>query len=125
MKEKGMPIFVYNIDKTSNKFSERIKDNKYSPDAPFRLLKCGGFHSRKTNMVINLMLGNKLQHMFKGKKDDIYRIVRQYTNNLKKASKIIDKHLRNQDFIVFDFTKAVDDSLTIRLSWDSPLKLDK
>ncbi|CAG8686433.1 9934_t:CDS:1, partial [Scutellospora calospora] len=38
MKEKGMPIFVYNIDETSNKSSERMKGNKYSPDTPFRLL---------------------------------------------------------------------------------------
>ena len=67
-----MPIFVYNIDETSNKSSERMKGNKYSPEGPFRLLVSGGSHSGKTNMVINLMLGNKLQRMFKGKKGNRY-----------------------------------------------------
>jgi len=249
MKDKGMPIFVYNIDETSNKSLERMKGNKFSPEGPFRLLVCGGSNSGKTNMIINLMLGNKLQRMFKGKKgnryiknddlvligkhfepkwqlvqnsfqifanapkpyredvtfkrispdkipditkflperstvvvfedlcaeskkvqeriipyfisgrhqnispiyvsqkytqtpkiirenishlclfrgsgsrDDISRIVRQYTDDPKKASKIIDKHLRDREFVVFDFTKAVDDPLTIRLGWDTPLNL--
>ena len=53
------------------------------------------------------------------------RIVRQYTDDSKKAFKIIDKHLREQNFVVFDFTKPVDDSLAIRLGWDTPLKLDE
>ncbi|PKK66694.1 hypothetical protein RhiirC2_784461 [Rhizophagus irregularis] len=60
-----------------------------------------------------------------GSRDDIARIVRQYTDNSKKASKIIDKHLRDRNFVVFDFTKATDDPLTTRLGWDIPLKLDK
>jgi len=72
MKEGKMPIVVYNIDETSNKSSERMKGNKYSADAPFILLLCGGSNSGKTNMVINLMLGNKLQRMFKGKKGNRY-----------------------------------------------------
>ncbi|RHZ54534.1 hypothetical protein Glove_426g2 [Diversispora epigaea] len=32
MKEEKMPIFVYNIDETSSKFSERMKGNKFLPD---------------------------------------------------------------------------------------------
>ena len=48
------------------------KGNKYSPDWPFHILVSGGLHSVKTNMVINLILGNKLQHMFKDKKGDRY-----------------------------------------------------
>ena len=60
-----------------------------------------------------------------GSRDDISRIVRQYTDNPKKASKIIDKHLRDREFVVFDFTKAVDDPLAVRLGWDTPLKLDE
>ncbi|CAG8674358.1 4541_t:CDS:1, partial [Paraglomus occultum] len=40
-------------------------------------------------------------------------------------SKIIDKHLRDRNFVVFDFTKAIDDPLAVRLGWDTPLKLDE
>ena len=46
-------------------------------------------------------------------------------NDLKKAFKIIEKHLRNQNFIVFDFTKVIDDPLAVRLGWDTPLKLEE
>ena len=67
-----MEFFVYNIDEIPRKSLKRLKDNKYSPDWPFRLLVTGGSHSGKTNMVINLILGNKLQCMFKGKKGDRY-----------------------------------------------------
>jgi hypothetical protein len=245
-----MEFFVYNVDEIPRKSLEQMKGNKYAPDWPFRLLVCGGSNSGKTNMVVNLMLGNKLQRMFKGKKgeryirnddliligkhseklwqlvqtgfqiftnslkpyqedvifkritpdkipditkfspdrstvvvfedlcaesnqiqerivpyfisgrhqnispiyvtqkyqavpkiirenishlvmfrgsgsrDDIQRVVRQYTDNPKKVSKIIDKHLRDRDFVVFDFTKPIDDPLAIRLGWDMPLTLD-
>src|SRR4051794_39496155 len=67
-----MEFFVYNIDEISRKSLEHLKGNKYSPDWPFRMVVTGGSHSGKTNMVINLILGNKLQHMFKGKKEDRY-----------------------------------------------------
>jgi hypothetical protein len=43
-----------------------------------------------------------------GNREDTARVVRQYTDNPKKASKIIDKHLRDRSFIVFDFTKPID-----------------
>ena len=59
-----MPIYVYNINETSKKSSERMKGNKYSPDCPFRMLVNGSSNSGKTNMVINLMLGKKLQCIF-------------------------------------------------------------
>jgi len=247
--EEKMPIYVYNIDEIPKDSLKHMKSNKFAPDWPFRLLVCGGSHSGKTNMVINLMLGNKLQRMFKGKKgdryiknddlvligkhfepkwqlvqtsyrvfangpkphqeditfktiapnkipditkfpserstvvvfedlcaeskkvqeriipyfisgrhrnispiyvsqkytqtpkiirenishlalfrgsgsrDDIARIVRQYTDDPKKASKIIDKHLREREFIVFDFTKASEDPLSVRLRWDTALNL--
>ncbi|PKY29343.1 hypothetical protein RhiirB3_445937 [Rhizophagus irregularis] len=60
-----------------------------------------------------------------GSREDICRIVRQYTDDPKKASKILDKHLRDRNFVVFDFTKATDDPLAIRLGWDIHLKLDR
>jgi len=67
-----MPIYVYNINETSKKSSERMKGNKYSPDCPFRMLINGSSNSGKTNMEINLMLGDKLQCMFNEKKGERY-----------------------------------------------------
>ncbi|GES89910.1 hypothetical protein GLOIN_2v1765168 [Rhizophagus clarus] len=227
MKEKSMPIYVYAIDEIPKESLKHMKSNRFAPDWPFRLLVCGGSHSGKTNMVVNLMLVGKhtepkwqivqtsfqifansqkpyredvtfkritpdripditkfspgqstvvvfedlcaeskktqeriipyfisgrhqnispiyvtqkyqavpkiirenLSHlvMFRGSgsREDICRIVRQYTDDPKKASKIIDKHLRDRDFVVFDFTKATDDPLAIRLGWDTSLKLDE
>jgi len=58
-----------------------------------------------------------------GNRDDIARIVRQYTDDPKKASKVIDKYLRERKFVVFDFTKAIDDPFAIRLGWDIAMKL--
>ncbi|CAG8767702.1 20689_t:CDS:1 [Dentiscutata erythropus] len=43
-----------------------------SPAFPFRLLICGGSDSRKTNMILNLLLGNKIQCLFKEKKGERY-----------------------------------------------------
>ena len=60
-----------------------------------------------------------------GSRENICRVMRQYTDDLKKASKIIDKHLQDQNFVVFDFTKPVDDLLAIRLGWDTSLKLNE
>ena len=68
MNEKSMPIYVYAIDEIPKECLKHMKSNGFAPDWPFRLLVCGGSHSGKTNMVVNLMLGNKLQRMFKGKK---------------------------------------------------------
>ena len=72
MKEKSMPIYVYAIDEIPKESLKYMKSNRFAPDWPFRLLVCGGSHSGKTNMVVNLMLGNKLQRMFKGKKGERY-----------------------------------------------------
>ena len=67
-----MEFFVYNVDEIPRNSLEHLKGNKYSPDWPFRMVVTGSSHSGKTNMVINLILGNKLQRMFKGKKGDRY-----------------------------------------------------
>ena len=69
MEEKNMPIYVYAIDEIPKESLKHMKSNRFAPDWPFRLLVCGGSHSGKTNMVVNLMLGNKLQRMFKGKRE--------------------------------------------------------
>jgi hypothetical protein len=58
-----------------------------------------------------------------GSREDISRIIRQYTDNAKQASKMIDKLLRDREFIVFDFTKPVDDPFAVRLGWDQSAKL--
>ena len=67
-----MEFFVYNVNEISKKSLKHLKGNKYSPNWPFHIVVTGGSHSRKTNMVINLILGNKLQRMFKGKKGNRY-----------------------------------------------------
>lgn len=72
MKEKSISIYVYAIDEISKKSLKHMKSNRFVPDWPFHLLVCGGSYSRKTNMMVNLMLGNKLQRMFKGKKEERY-----------------------------------------------------
>ena len=67
-----MKFFVYNVNEIFRKSLKHLKGNKYSPDWPFHMVVTGSSHSGKTNMVINLILGNKLQRMFKGKKEDRY-----------------------------------------------------
>jgi hypothetical protein len=67
-----MEFLVYNVNKISRKSLEYLKSNKYSSDWLFHMIVTSGSHSEKTNMIINLILGNKLQRMFKGKKEDKY-----------------------------------------------------
>src|SRR5215813_5834833 len=68
-----MEFFVYNVDEIPSKTLEKhMKSNRFAPDWPFRMVVTGGLNSGKTNMVVNLMLGNKLQRMSKGKKGERY-----------------------------------------------------
>src|SRR6266542_6907848 len=67
-----MEFFMYNVDEILRKSLKHLKGNKYSPDWPFHMIVTRGSHNGKTNMIINLILGNKLQHIFKGKKEDRY-----------------------------------------------------
>ncbi|GBC28496.2 hypothetical protein GLOIN_2v1765168 [Rhizophagus irregularis DAOM 181602=DAOM 197198] len=185
-KMRKMEYYIYHLNETKN---SKNMNHSASPAFPFHLLICGGSDSEKTNIILNLLLGNKIQHLYKEKKGERYvknddlvligkadaipdvtkfssdrntvvvfkdfcveskkiqdRIVpyfisgrhqgevvkiyaelcvnNQYTDDPTKASKIIDKHLRDQNFVAFDFTKANDDSLAIKLGWDTPLKLD-
>ncbi|PKK66640.1 hypothetical protein RhiirC2_714711 [Rhizophagus irregularis] len=199
---RRMEFYIYHLDEAK---STKNINHPACPAFPFRLLICGGSDSGKTNMILNLLLGNKIQRLQKKKKeeryvknDDLVLIgkyiyepkwvlvkncyklfavtLKSYQENItfralkgdsipdvtkfspdrntvvvfedlcaeskkiqdrivpyfisgrhqddpKKASKIIDRHLREWNFVVFDFTKATDDPLAIRLGWDTPLKL--
>ncbi|PKC53952.1 hypothetical protein RhiirA1_478249 [Rhizophagus irregularis] len=119
-KMRKMEYYIYHLNETKN---SKNMNHSASPTFPFHLLICGGSDSGKTNIILNLLLGNKIQRLYKEKKGSGSR-EDQYTDDLTKASKIIDKHLRDQNFVAFDFTKANDDSLAIKLGWDTPLKLD-
>ena len=55
---KQMPFFVYNIDEIKN--AEKNNSYEAGPQWPFKLLVCGQSNLGKTNMIINLLLENKL-----------------------------------------------------------------
>jgi hypothetical protein len=53
--------------------------------------------------------------------NELNRIVRQYANDWRSVIKIIDKHLCEQKFIVFDLTVSRKHPHRIRISWDVSL----
>ncbi|RHZ80197.1 hypothetical protein Glove_139g148 [Diversispora epigaea] len=57
--------------------------------------------------------------------EDISKIIRRYTDDIKNASMVINSYLRKGEFIVFDLTRSEDDPLAIRLRFDTPLDLQK
>ncbi|CAH1767416.1 4817_t:CDS:2, partial [Entrophospora sp. SA101] len=57
--------------------------------------------------------------------EDISKIIKRYTNDVKDASMVINSYLRKGEFVVFDLDKPEDDPLAIRLRFDTPLDLRK
>ncbi|RIA97623.1 hypothetical protein C1645_813864 [Glomus cerebriforme] len=57
--------------------------------------------------------------------EDISKIIRRYTDDVKNASMVINSYLRKSEFVVFDLTRPEDDPLAIRLRFDTPLNLQK
>ena len=57
--------------------------------------------------------------------EDISKIIRRYTDDVKNASMVINSYLRKGEFVVFDLTRLEDDPLAIRLRFDTPLNLQK
>ena len=47
--------------------------------------------------------------------DDISKIIRRYTDDVKNASMVINSYLRKNEFIVFDLTRSEDDPLANQL----------
>ncbi|RHZ57330.1 hypothetical protein Glove_390g43 [Diversispora epigaea] len=57
--------------------------------------------------------------------EDVSKIIRRYTDDVKNASMVINSYLRKGEFIVFDLDRPEDDPLAIRLRFDTPLDLQK
>ncbi|CAG8459066.1 22452_t:CDS:2 [Cetraspora pellucida] len=57
--------------------------------------------------------------------EDILKIIKCYTNDVKSVSMVINSYLHKDEFIVFDLNKAEDDPLAIRLRFDTLLDLQK
>src|SRR5215469_13783296 len=57
--------------------------------------------------------------------EDVSKVIRRYTDDVKNASMVINSYLRKGEFIVFDLTRPEDDPLAIRLRFDTPLNLQK
>ncbi|GBC01053.1 hypothetical protein RclHR1_40440001 [Rhizophagus clarus] len=57
--------------------------------------------------------------------EDISKIIRRYTDDVKNASMVINSYLHKGEFVVFDLTRPKDDPFAIRLRFDTPLNLQK
>jgi hypothetical protein len=66
---RRMECYIYHLDKAK---STENANHSASSAFPFHLLICGGSDSRKTNMILNLLLGNKIQRLRKKRKGERY-----------------------------------------------------
>ena len=57
--------------------------------------------------------------------EDISKIIRRYTDDVKNASIVINSYLQKGEFVVFDLTRPKDDLLAICLRFDTLLNLQK
>ncbi len=57
--------------------------------------------------------------------EDVSKIIRRYTDDVKNASLVINSYLRRGEFIVFDLTRSEDDPLAICLRFNTSLNLQK
>ena len=57
--------------------------------------------------------------------EDISKIIRRYTDDVKNASMVINSYFRKGKFVVFDLTRPEDDPLAICLRFDTSLNLQK
>ncbi|PKC00696.1 hypothetical protein RhiirA5_427807, partial [Rhizophagus irregularis] len=64
---RRMEYYIYHLDEAK---SAKNINHPACPAFPFRLLICGGSDSGKTNMILNLLLGNKIQRLQKKKKGE-------------------------------------------------------
>ncbi|CAG8834624.1 12533_t:CDS:2, partial [Cetraspora pellucida] len=53
--------------------------------------------------------------------EDVSKIIRRYTDDVKNASMVINSYLRKGEFIVFDLDRPEDNLLAIQLRFDTPL----
>jgi Poxvirus A32 protein len=77
---------------------------------------------------INTFMRENASHLVifnSGSYEDVSKIIRRYTDDVKNASMVINSYLRKKEFIVFDLTRSEDDPLAIRLRFDTPLNLQK